>query len=411
MLQQKSPILYLSYDGMTDPLGQSQVLPYLIELTKKGYSFHLISFEKEEKFALYKDTIQTLCDAHNIQWHPQQYHKKPPIISTLRDLRTMQNVADQLHKKEAFQLVHCRSYISAFVGLNFKRKKKAKFLFDMRGFWADERVDGGLWNLSHPIYKTVYRYFKKKERQFLSEADGVVSLTENGKKEMLSWQIASLQAEKIHVIPCAADFDVFTLKTKESQKAAKERLEIPADSFVVSYLGSLGTWYLLDKMLLFFQYVKRQKKEAKFLFLTNDADVLTDEALQRYNITKDDVIVKFSPRGQIASYMHASDVSISFIKNTYSKMASSPTKIGEILAMGIPIICNNDRIGDVKELMEELHCGLALNDYSETSILQCIEQLDTLCAIAPNQIRSSANHYFSLKNNVDKYENLYCQTL
>ena len=39
-------ILYLSYDGMTDPLGQSQVLPYLIGLTKEGFTFHIISFEK-----------------------------------------------------------------------------------------------------------------------------------------------------------------------------------------------------------------------------------------------------------------------------------------------------------------------------------------------------------------------------
>ena len=38
-------VLYISYDGMTDPLGQSQVLPYLSGLSKEGYSFHLISFE------------------------------------------------------------------------------------------------------------------------------------------------------------------------------------------------------------------------------------------------------------------------------------------------------------------------------------------------------------------------------
>ena len=28
-------ILYISYDGITDPLGQSQILPYIIGLTKK----------------------------------------------------------------------------------------------------------------------------------------------------------------------------------------------------------------------------------------------------------------------------------------------------------------------------------------------------------------------------------------
>lgn len=407
MLQQKGPILYLSYDGMTDPLGQSQVLPYLIELTKKGYSFHLISFEKEEKFALYKDPIQTLCDAHNIQWHPQKYHKKPPILSTIKDIRTMQRVANALHGQYAFQALHCRSYISAFVGLAFKRTKKAKFLFDMRGFWADERVDGGLWNLSHPIYKTMYRYFKKKERQFLSEADGVVSLTENGKKEMLSWQIASLQAEKIHVIPCAADFDVFTLKTKESQKAAKERLEIPADSFVVSYLGSLGVWYQLDEMLRFFKKVKEKKTNARFLILTNDSHELTSEKLKKHQLQEEDVKILFSPREEIASFMHASDISIFFLHSSFSKLACSPTKLGEISAMGIPVVCNFKQIGDVKELVEEMQLGRAIEDFEEPTFEQTIADLDKICQLSPNEIRTKSYAYYSLMNNVAKYEKLY----
>lgn len=407
----KAPILYLSYDGMTDPLGQSQVLPYIIGLTKKGYAFHLISFEKEEKFALYKDTIQAICDENNIVWHPQKYHKKPPIISTLRDLRTMQKVADKLHKTHSFQLIHCRSYISAFVGLNFKRKKKAKFLFDMRGFWADERVDGDLWKLSNPVYKTVYNFFKKKERAFLSEADGVVSLTENGKKEMLTWNISQLTADKITVIPCAADFDVFTLKTPESHLAAKKALGISGNTFVVSYLGSIGTWYLLNEMLLFFKKVKETKKDAKFLILTNDTHALTEEKLKEFGLNKEDIMLTFSPRHKIVSYMHASDVSITFIKSSYSKISSSPTKIGEILAMGIPFVCNNEKVGDIKELMEELDCGLALNDYSEAAMQEVINKLDQLCAKSPAEIRNSAYAFYALTNNVAKYEKLYAKIL
>lgn len=42
-------ILYISYDGMTDPLGQSQVLPYIINLNKENYNFHLVSFEKPDR--------------------------------------------------------------------------------------------------------------------------------------------------------------------------------------------------------------------------------------------------------------------------------------------------------------------------------------------------------------------------
>ncbi len=50
-------ILYLSYDGMTDPLGQSQVLPYICGLAKHGYTFTLISCEKPQRFAANKHII------------------------------------------------------------------------------------------------------------------------------------------------------------------------------------------------------------------------------------------------------------------------------------------------------------------------------------------------------------------
>ena len=46
MISIMNKILYLTYDGLTDPLGQSQVLPYLIELSKNN-EIHIISCEKK----------------------------------------------------------------------------------------------------------------------------------------------------------------------------------------------------------------------------------------------------------------------------------------------------------------------------------------------------------------------------
>ena len=157
-------ILYLSYDGMTDPLGQSQVLPYIIGLTKEGYSFHLVSFEKPDRYLQNRKTIEAICKENNIDWRPLKYTKRPPLLSTVWDVFKMKKVAKELHKKHSLSLIHCRSYISALIGLSFKRNYNVPFLFDMRGFWADERVDGGLWNLKNPIFKIVYNFFKRKNK-------------------------------------------------------------------------------------------------------------------------------------------------------------------------------------------------------------------------------------------------------
>ena len=151
---------------MTDPLGQSQVLPYIINLTKENYNFHLISFEKPNRYFKYKSLIEKICLDNNIKWHPIKYTKNPLFISTIFDLFKMKKLSKELKIKHDFSLLHCRSYIPSLIGLSFKRLDGIPFLFDIRGFWADERVEGGLWNLKNPIYKLVYKYFKKRKTIF-----------------------------------------------------------------------------------------------------------------------------------------------------------------------------------------------------------------------------------------------------
>jgi hypothetical protein len=53
----------------------------------------------------------------------------------------------------------------------------------------------------------------------------------------------------------------------------------------------------------------------------------------------------------------ASDINISFIKPVYSKISSSPTKLGEVLSMGIPVISNSG-VGDVEQIVLNAEAGL-----------------------------------------------------
>ncbi len=105
---------------MTDPLGQSQVLPYIINLTKENYNFHLVSFEKPDRYTENHSLIEKICLENNIQWYPLRYNKKPPFLSTIFDFYKMKKLAKELHIKHGFSLIHCRSYISSLVGLKFK---------------------------------------------------------------------------------------------------------------------------------------------------------------------------------------------------------------------------------------------------------------------------------------------------
>jgi hypothetical protein len=156
-------IIYISYDGMTDPLGQSQVIPYLVGLTKKGYSFTIVSCEKKDKFEKYKADIEQLLSQHNISWEPVPYSTLPSVLSKQKNLLLLQRKVNLLCKTSLPDIVHCRSYMAALVGLAIKKRYGVKFIFDMRGFWADERIDGGIWKLKNPLHKRIYNYFKRKE--------------------------------------------------------------------------------------------------------------------------------------------------------------------------------------------------------------------------------------------------------
>src|SRR5438309_8996744 len=76
-------VLYISYNGMLDPLGQSQVIPYLKELAKLGVEFTLVSFERPQAFTAEGlrrcQELQQELALSKIDWHKLRYHKTPSL--------------------------------------------------------------------------------------------------------------------------------------------------------------------------------------------------------------------------------------------------------------------------------------------------------------------------------------------
>jgi hypothetical protein len=114
--------LYLSYDGMTDPLGQAQVIPYLEGLSRQGIAFTLVSCEKPARFAVAGREMKQRLERSGIRWHPLPYTRRPPVLSTLFDIRQMRRLVGKLHEEQGFEVVHCRSYIPAMIGAVIRRE-------------------------------------------------------------------------------------------------------------------------------------------------------------------------------------------------------------------------------------------------------------------------------------------------
>jgi glycosyltransferase involved in cell wall biosynthesis len=396
-------ILYISYDGMTDPLGQSQVLPYLAGLSALGYKITLISCEKNERWH-YKENIQAICTKHHINWQPVMYTRKPPVLSTIRDVRKMKKLAAALHQKISFDIVHCRSYVAALVGQWMKKKFGTPFIFDMRGFWANERVDGGLWNLNNPLYKRIYLYFKIREKQFLQEAAAVVSLTYTAKEEIEGWAV---QSAPVSVIPCCVDtqlFDPESLKP-EQLAALRRKADLPVNKLILGYVGSLGTWYLLDEMMAFFSHWQKEHPETIFFFVSNEPKELIHQAASKQRIDRDKLRIITAGRTEMPYYISMMDFGLFFIKNAFSKKASSPVKQGELMAMGVPVICNAG-VGDSDLIITKYKSGELVHSFDKEGFGDAVKRLKEEMN-HPAEIRKGAIDYFDLQKGIEAYAALY----
>ena len=397
-------IVYCSYDGLLDPLGGSQVLPYVYGLSKKeNYKFKIVSFEKKKKHLWHH--LLSFLNSKNITWVAINYTKRPPILSTLWDIFKLKRNLSKILKTQKIDLIHCRSYITSLVALDFKKKHNIPFIFDMRGFYADERVDGKLWNKHKFPYNRIYNYFKKKEKAFLHHANYIISLTENGKKEIESWKIPNQSPVK--VIPCCTDEELFKVKNLSSKR---EELGIKKNDFILSYVGSIGTWYMLDEMLDFFNVLNKKKLNAKFLFITkDDPNLVFTKALQK-GISKEKLIIQPSPRELMPSYIAVSDFSIFFILPVFSKKASSPTKMGEIMNLGIPIICNTG-VGDVDYIMKKCMPELLVKDFKQKEYEKIVDLIINNYKPNKEKIINTSHQYYSLEQGIKRYKEVYYEIL
>lgn len=398
-------ILYISYDGMTDPLGQSQVLPYLTALSAEGYRFTILSFEKGNRYHKEKNIIEEICARSAICWVPLTFTTHPPVLSKIYDRWRLKRKAGQLFRKHRFDMIHCRSYVPSEVGLWLKKKFRTKFLFDMRGFWADEKVDSGQWDQDKAFFRQVYKHYKDKEKEFLLQADGIIILTHAG-KEVLSAN-KEYKALQIDVIPCCADLDHFDYNhiKKEFATSLREQLGITPGAKIITYLGSVGGWYMTKEMFTFFNCLLLKYPEFVMLFLTKDDPDRVRKQAAETGVPANKVIVLYAGRNELPSYLSLSDCSIFFIRPTYSKIASSPTKHAELMGMGIPVICNN--IGDTGHIIEETKTGLLINEFSEIEYARIIDRVDELLHISKETIRNAAFTYFDLEKGVIHYSNIY----
>ena len=180
---------------------------------------------------------------------------------------------------------------------------------------------------------------------------------------------------------------------------------INTENFILGYVGSIGTWYMLTEMLDYFKALKIHEPHAKFLFITGESPTLLLKTAEHVNISPEDLIIKSVLHIEVPLYMSLFNKSIFFIRSSYSKKASSPTKQGEIMAMGIPLVCNAG-IGDTDKIVKKYDAGVVIEEFTSDAYRKeiIVEKMYN-----SKDIIKGAVEYFSLEKGVNSYLSVYTQ--
>lgn len=391
----KPSVIYMCYDGILEPLGESQVVAYL-EILSDAYDIHLISFEKPDDAARRDRMDQMAVRLANagITWHPRRYHKRPKILSTLWDMGSAMLLAVRLARRHDARLLHARSILCAAMLYPAKLISRGRFVVDIRGFWADERVDGGLIRAGGLVYGVL----KVIEKAMLRRADHIVTLTYASVPFLRNDPRLGQTVAPITVIPTCADLDLFA---PGSGEAAPHPLTI-------GYVGQIGTWYMLDEMLALFAAIRRHRPEARLLIVNKNQQAMIRAAIVRTGIDPDVVEITASSRNGMPAQIRRMDVGLALIRPFFSKIASAPTKLAEYLGCGVAVI-GNAGCGDMVRIIEEDGVGVAMADTGPEAIESAARTLikrlrDPMLA---DRCVASAHRHFALGDGAARYRAIY----
>lgn len=395
-------VLYISYDGVLEPLGESQVAAYLVRLARDSQPT-LLTFEKgrDLRDRPRAGRMKTMLGEAGVRWIPLRYHKRPLILSTLWDVVVGILAGLSVAWSQRIEIVHARSYVPALIAFCLKRIAGGKVLFDMRGFWADEKVDGGQWTKDSRIYALT----KRCEKVFFESADAIVSLTAAGVEAIPELGCWVPPQTPILVIPTCTDLERFFPGPKDPLLLARLGLD---GHRVIGCVGTMHNWYLRQPMLAYLAYLMSQDDKLKALIVTRDDHAQLRADAVTAGVPLDRLVLTEAAFPAMPAYIRLMDVGLFFIRVCFSKRGSAATKLGEFLACGVPVIIN-DGVGDSGDIVRSHRVGVVLSDTSPGEFERAYHEAHKLLAEpdVATRCREVAVRYFDVDAGARRYLELY----
>jgi glycosyltransferase involved in cell wall biosynthesis len=390
--------IFLTRNGLLEPLGQSQVLKYAEGLSRE-FNISVISFEKKGDLqnTILLEEIKSQCSKSRIKWIPNKFTSNLGLFSTIFDLLVMVLLCFKEIQKGS-SLIHARSYIPACAAMIVGKLTGTKYIFDMRALWPEELITAKRVKRGSFLHKLVVFI----EKAAIKNAASVITLTNASLEYLHKLYPLELKEKPYDVIPTCADLHKF----KPIDTAKKD--------FIVGCSGTLlSGWFDIKKLAIFYAYVANKDKKLIFEITTKDNPKEVMDALKQYNFPLERLKIFSAEVSEMPQVNQLQTASTMFYKgHEVSELGRSPTRMAEVLGCGNPVIANSG-VGDVAYIIKKYNVGILLDNFDHKSLevayqgfIELLEdpELSSRC-------RNVAEMIYSLSQGVNSYKNIYKSVL
>lgn len=252
-------------------------------------------------------------------------------------------------EKERPDIIHAHSpVLNAWPALRVAKSAGVPVVYEIRAFWEDAAVDQG----TNSEGDLRYRLTRAFETRVAKRADGVVTICEGLRKDLLCRGVA---ADDVTVVPNAVDVSRFeVLGAKDSELAARYGLQARE---VVGFCGSFYAYEGLELLVSAFPAVLSARPQARLLLVGGgDEEGSLRRQAEEMGLGDHVIFTGRVPNSEIARYYSLIDV-LAFPR-TRMRLTElvTPLKPLEAMAMGRVVVASD--VGGHCELIENGKTGL-----------------------------------------------------
>jgi len=282
------------------------------------------------------------------------------------DIDAMTRRLGEVVRRVRPDVLHAHSpALNGVAALRVAERHRLPLLYEVRAFWEDAAVDHGTaWRLG-----LRYRLSRALENRVLREADGIVTICEGLRADIIQRGIA---AEKIQAVPNAVDTDRFHLRLPED-RTLRRQLGLEGAT-VLGFVGSFYGYEGLHLLLAALPRIREDHPDVKLLLVGGGPqEALLKGLAEALGVADAVVFTGRVPHHQVTRYSALVDI---FTCPRVSKRLTelvTPLKPLEAMAQGRLVVASD--VGGHRQLIRDGETGVLFPAGDPAGLVHAVDGL------------------------------------